>query len=187
VLEYGICWRLYAWDKVTESGDRNVRVVRRSRWLHQSQCEFSVYKSRTTLVWDQDGLTLVEWPFLPDTPWYCHLPFNWGCFVYYGNWGGPGYSGGQYRPLEKLTAQEKRYLLKPIDAQDTCYMEHDYCYSDDRARNNGQQTAAGSCDFQLQQCLHLINSAGNGNAHSWTAEPLFSVCEMTRVPCHLTP
>ena len=99
--------------------------------------------------------------------------------MYYGNWGGPGWTGGQFKPLETLTPQETKYLLRPIDAQDTCYEEHDRCYS--RARVSG--TSPSSCDFQLQQCLHLVNSSGAGNLHSWWAEPWFSACEMVPYLC----
>jgi hypothetical protein len=121
-------------------------------------------------------------PFLAVTPWSCHFP-NLACFKFYGNWGGPGWTGGQFKPYETLTTQEKQYLLPPIDAQDACYMQHDLCYS--RIRVSGG--AFGTCDFELQQCLHGINAGGFGNAHSWGAEPIFSICEMLHVPCHLNP
>ena len=125
--------------------------------------------------------TWVYWPFLPSTPLLCHLP-NVLCFKYYGNWGGPGWTGGQFKPYETLSAQEKSYLLPPIDVQDACDMEHDICIAN--ARVHG--TAKGSCDFALQQCLRLVNESGAGNAHSWLAEPLFSICEMIHIPCHLS-
>ena len=112
--------------------------------------------------------TLVLWPLLHGAPWWC------------GNWGGPHYSGGQFKPLETLTPQEVRYLAPPIDAQDACYEEHDWCYS--RGRTSGEH-GFGTCDFQLQQCLRLVNSGGSGNLHSWIAEPLFSACEITNWPC----
>ena len=86
--------------------------------------------------------------------------------MYYGKWGGPGWTGGQYKKYENLTPQEVKYLLPPIDAQDACYKEHDLCYSADRVHHKGAQTETGSCDFQLQQCLHLINWGGSSNAHS---------------------
>ena len=105
-------------------------------------------------------ITQVWWPFLPSTPWGCHfLRSGATCFVYYGNWGGPGYSGGQFKPLESLTPQEISYLAPPIDAQDACYEEHDWCYSGVRT---GGLPGFGSCDFQLQQCLHQGNSSGGG-------------------------
>jgi RHS repeat-associated protein len=133
--------------------------------------------------------TSVSWPFIhiEPTPWYCHMPFFTECFVWYGNWGGPGYSGGQFKPLETLTPQQVKYLAPPIDAQDTCYQAHDWCYSDNRThkRNDGPR----SCDFDLRQCLHLINESGSGNAHSWGAEALFSECELSPrgIPCPHRP
>jgi hypothetical protein len=100
--------------------------------------------------------------------------------VYYGNWGGPGWSGGQFKPLETLTPQEVSQLQRPIDAQDACYEQHDWCYAGARTGNGN----FASCDFQLQQCLRLVNSSGAGNAHSWLAEPFFSTCELwNEWPC----
>jgi RHS repeat-associated protein len=125
--------------------------------------------------------TNVWWPFLPSTPWACHFVISFGtCFVYYGNWGGPGWSGGQFKPLETLTPQEVSQLQRPIDAQDACYEQHDWCYAGARTGNGN----FASCDFQLQQCLRLVNSSGAGNAHSWLAEPFFSTCELwNEWPC----
>ncbi len=119
--------------------------------------------------------TWIAWPFLPATPWYCHFP-NLNCFKYYGNWGGPGWTGGQFKPYESLTAQEKQYLSPPIDAQDACYMEHDLCYSNARVTH----TSTATCDFELQQCLRQINGPRMGNTHSWVAEPLFSILELIK-------
>ena len=39
-----------------------------------------------------------------------------GDFSYYGNWGGPGWSGGQTAPLESLTSQQQA-LAPPIDGK----------------------------------------------------------------------
>ena len=56
-------------------------------------------------------------------------------FRYYGNWGGPGWTGAQRRPYEDLTPAELAKLAPPIDAQDRCYMRHDICYSRCRLNN----------------------------------------------------
>jgi RHS repeat-associated protein len=129
---------------------------------------------------------------LDGKPWYCHFP-NPNCFVYYGNWGGPGWTGGQYAPYEDLTPDQVAHLAPPIDDQDACYMEHDLCYSRARVHNsctssdkpnrsqrNAQSSEEGSCDFQLQQCLRLVNEGSSANAHSWVAEPLFSFRELIK-------
>ena len=99
----------------------------------------------------------------------CHFP---SCFWYYGNWGGPGWTGGQWKPYEDLTPDEQAHLAPPIDAQDACYQQHDLCYSRARVKNKcsahdslssyqeylfDQNTA--QCDFQLAKCLgHLADT-----------------------------
>ncbi len=125
-------------------------------------------------------------------PWNCFFP-NPNCFIYYGNWGGPGWTGGQFDPYEDLTPEQISHLLPPVDAQDECYKEHDICYSDARVRNQctshdqpnssqrqAQNSQEGTCDFQLQQCLRLVNEGDSANAHSWTAEPFFSLRELIK-------
>jgi hypothetical protein len=87
-------------------------------------------------------------------------------FKYYGNWGGPGWTGGQTKPLETLTPQEEENLAPPVDDQDYCYRLHDYCYSDARKNNMGGRKPGkpgedppgpdAICDFKLAQCLHNI-------------------------------
>jgi uncharacterized protein RhaS with RHS repeats len=87
-------------------------------------------------------------------------------FRYYGNWGGPGWTGGQWRAYENLTPPDIANLAPPVDAQDHCYMVHDICYSQCRAKNGC--TASGrankdqmtrenvcetSCDYNLASCL----------------------------------
>lgn len=90
-------------------------------------------------------------------------------FRYYGNWGGPGWTGGQRRPYENLTQVEITNLTPPIDAQDHCYMLHDVCYSRCRTRNgcvggsnpNREQkkrenTCEANCDYNLAACLSSL-------------------------------
>jgi hypothetical protein len=112
-------------------------------------------------------------------------------FIYYGNWGGPGWTGGQWLPYEDLTLEQRAHLAPPIDAQDTCYQHHDVCYSNSRVRNKctvhdsptheqdiSRLRDEGSCDFQLAQCLQLINHSREKNLGSFFAEPLFSVFQL---------
>lgn len=77
------------------------------------------------------------------------------CFWYYGNWGGPDWSGGQWKPLEDLTPEEASKLAPPIDAQGACYMQHDYCYSHNRQKHGGRSCRRdeGKCDGTVAQCL----------------------------------
>ena len=51
-------------------------------------------------------------------------------FHYYGNWGGPGYTGGMYTSWDLMSGWEREWALKnrqPIDDQDAAYMTHDIC------------------------------------------------------------
>ena len=89
-----------------------------------------------------------------------------GDFAYYGNWGGPGWSGGQTAPIEKLSPQQQAALKPPIDAQDAAYQIHDYCYALARLANHhtapcqgltGQAAeAAATCDLQLEKNLLTV-------------------------------
>jgi hypothetical protein len=118
-------------------------------------------------------------------PASCHSP---SCFWYYGNWGGPGWSGGQWKPLEDLTPEEQSHLAPPIDAQDACYQEHDYCYSRSRVKNkctaydhpsrkqayeDDQDTAL--CDWQLARCLDHLGSDPSKNPAASTSDILFEL------------
>lgn len=99
-------------------------------------------------------------PYSPDTPGY---------FRYYGNWGGPGWTGGQWYPYEDLNPQQILNLAPPIDRQDQCYKEHDLCYSRCRVKNgctsgspskedkSKENECEKSCDYGLAICLDKIN------------------------------
>ncbi len=88
-------------------------------------------------------------------------------FRYYGNWGGPGWTGAQWRPYEDLSPLELVRLSPPIDAQDNCYMQHDLCYSRCRVKNGctvgvhpnkdqwaRENSCESDCDFYLVSCLY---------------------------------
>jgi RHS repeat-associated protein len=93
-------------------------------------------------------------------PASCSFP---ACFWYYGNFGGPGWTGGQWRPWEDLgdpfAPGLPTGMTGPSDAQDACYMQHDRCYAKSRpngkcsSNKNGSGESTGSCDWQLMQCL----------------------------------
>lgn len=88
-----------------------------------------------------------------------------GGFIYYGNWGGPGWTGST-KPYEDMTPEEQSHLAPPIDAQDACYQQHDICYSRARVKNKCTtkdkpnfwddlklESDTASCDIQLAKCL----------------------------------
>jgi hypothetical protein len=117
-------------------------------------------------------------------------------FVYYGNWGGPGWTGGQLRPYEDLTPEQQANLAPPIDDQDACYMQHDLCYSRARVRNrctskdnpSKQQNELenhdeASCDFDLSLCLRDVNASRKSsgrNLFGTAGEFIFSAREVWR-------
>jgi RHS repeat-associated protein len=116
-------------------------------------------------------------PFLPN-----------GGFFWYGNWGGPGWTGGQLLPYENLTPDQRANLAPPIDEQDACYMGHDLCYSRVRVsysckdmsssqRNNAENRAEGGCDIELYYCLKSISKQ---NFFSRFAQPVFSILELLK-------
>ncbi len=87
-------------------------------------------------------------------------------FQYHGNWGGPGWTGGQTKPLEDLTPAEREKLKRPVDKQDACYKAHDECYSRCRVKtgctSKGKPSKADkqkndecnkNCDAILANCL----------------------------------
>ncbi|MGB7542463.1 MAG: RHS repeat-associated core domain-containing protein [Burkholderiales bacterium] len=71
-------------------------------------------------------------------------------WVNYGNWGGQNWSGGQYGPQIPPNA------APPVDPMDSCFTDHDRCYS---SFENGCLSAADkdksrkACNEQLIQCL----------------------------------
>lgn len=50
------------------------------------------------------------------------------------NWCGPNWSGGQRKPLEKLTPEERASLKPPRSPMDWKCMHHDYCYTKCRVK-----------------------------------------------------
>lgn len=105
-------------------------------------------------------------------------------FAYYGNWGGPGWTGGQWAPYENLSPARRARLAPPIDPQDACYMRHDICYSNCRTKNrctakdhptpeqaSQENTCESDCDYYLAICLSSLQCK---NLHSRVAEPVFS-------------
>jgi hypothetical protein len=116
-----------------------------------------------------DPLGLYSGPYGPQKP---HNNPPAGCSImsdcawYYGNYGGPDWTGGQWEPWEKFGDPSapgipSNFAL-PTDAQDGCYLEHDRCYAQSRVKNmnngkcNKKQDSkdSGSCDRQLVQCLN---------------------------------
>jgi len=103
-----------------------------------------------------------------------------GLWQWYGCWGGPNWSGCQTKPLEDLTPDEWAKLSPPIDQQDQCYYNHDFCYAYCRVGDSTCKSArigcGATCDQQLVQCLGSLNGLGGANNPSaWGAERTFSL------------
>jgi hypothetical protein len=103
-----------------------------------------------------------------------------GDFAFYGNWGGPGWSGGQTTPVELLSPQQQATLAPPIDAQDGTYKGHDYCYAAARVANHTSASpctpptgatarADARCDLNLERSLLSVTP----NVHSVASQSLF--------------
>jgi RHS repeat-associated protein len=102
-------------------------------------------------------------------------------FFYYGNWGGPGWTGGSLKPYDNMTPDDRSHLAPPIDEQDVCYMNHDICYANARCNykdcKKKENDAEGSCDMSLYYCLKGLD---HQNFHSFVAQPLFSIRELLK-------
>jgi RHS repeat-associated protein len=84
-----------------------------------------------------------------------------GLFEMYGCWGGSNWSGCSSGPDIPANPQQ------PVDALDSCYKQHDYCYASTQSTDStnscpaNQSTSSkptiSSCDAQLTQCLEKVD------------------------------
>ena len=98
-------------------------------------------------------------------------PVNWidpyGLWKYYGNWGGPNWTGGQEGTWNNI---DRTKAKPPIDKQDTCYRDHDICYGDCRdttCKGRGRGLCFKQCDRKLAKCLDAL---GNDPSNDWRAK-----------------
>jgi RHS repeat-associated protein len=95
-------------------------------------------------------------------------PVNWtdpyGLFKFWwwGDWGGPGYSGGKYQSTDDVAEEQKK---KYRDARDLCYREHDYCYAgavkETCKGGKKRDERLDACDRTLANCLLRLKLMGN--------------------------
>ncbi len=96
-------------------------------------------------------------------------------FWYYGNWGGPGWTGGQWtspgHQYEDMTPDQRTKLKPPRDRQDECYKQHDICYANCRTQYkcdaNSRRECYRNCDRALSRCLG--NLPPNDPSNNWRA------------------
>lgn len=83
-----------------------------------------------------------------------------GNFKYYGNYGGPGWTGGDWRSWEDIPASE--IIPSPIDSQDWAYYRHDQCYGKCRTT---------SCKANMWECFNGCDSALVNDLMKLSANP----------------
>ena len=91
-----------------------------------------------------------------------------GLWKWYGNWGGPDWTGGQEGTWNDV---DRSKALPPQDAQDVCYQAHDICYGDCRDCSASKSDFRGecfkSCDRELATCL---GNLGDDPSNNWRAK-----------------
>jgi RHS repeat-associated protein len=65
-----------------------------------------------------------------------------GRIEFYGNWGGPDWTGGQTRPYESLTPGQQAVLIARNDSMDDLFLTHDLAYSAARVTERNAIDAA---------------------------------------------
>ena len=100
-----------------------------------------------------DPFGLIEWPHDAPMPWneganlMPPLGLN-GLVPTYGNWGGPGWSGGVAGGLVGPNPA--------VDSMDECFKAHDECYGE-RSCQRQPTTHRRMCDRSLVQCLSQLS------------------------------
>jgi hypothetical protein len=97
-----------------------------------------------------------------------------GLWQWYGNWGGPNWTGGQVGTWDTI---DRSRALPPIDGQDGCYMNHDKCYSKCRSKCNSNDRADcfRDCDTQLSRDLNNLGDDPSNNWQAKAASWIFSI------------
>jgi RHS repeat-associated protein len=106
-----------------------------------------------------------------------------GLWQWYGNWGGPGHTGGQNGTWNEIDPSK---ALPPVDKQDECYRQHDICYGNCRNGNPcspirppkcpADQRAGcyKDCDRKLSKCLTGLRGDPFNNLSALIAARLFA-------------
>jgi RHS repeat-associated protein len=88
--------------------------------------------------------------------------------IWYGNWGGPGWTGGQRGTWNSINQSAAK---PPIDKQDACYRDHDICYGSCRdnksCKSSSRANCFKNCDRKLSRCLR---SLGKDPSNNWQAK-----------------
>lgn len=83
-------------------------------------------------------------------------------FHHYGNWGGPGWASGGWRPEDgPLPKPGEPGYNAPVDARDICYQEHDYGINDcPKCPKDKYRKCIQGCDHKLADCLRRAEVRG---------------------------
>lgn len=91
----------------------------------------------------------------------------WPKCLTYGNWGGPGWSGGEFVSDPELT----NWDIMPIDAMDALFYSHDWVY-----QHPGEGLEQWEADIVLSKNLYRINVTGcYQNAYRFAAMVVFFI------------
>lgn len=99
------------------------------------------------------GFNLYE--YVQNNPTDLIDPLGLLAFHHYGNFGGPGWSGGRYVSEDKMTLQDMN--VAAIDSLDKCYKNHDICiymcYNNNSCSSGlTRGVCVALCDFKLSNC-----------------------------------
>ena len=122
-------------------------------------------------------------PYVRNSPISLIDPWGLIDFYYYKNWGGPGWTAGQWNTWDGFSEEfrneirrqikegwDARSKYRPLDRQDTCYMFHDICCGDARMECRNQKydcyhacltSKKYKCDIELSSCLIDIGRSKN--------------------------
>jgi RHS repeat-associated protein len=145
-----------------------------------AQNYFRDYRSTIGRYWSPDQLFALDvthgvWPAELSPGQYAYVessPVNYidpfGLWRWYGNWGGPNWTGGQKGTWDTIDRSKAK---PPIDKQDACYMDHDICYGGCRECKQCKPKARADCfrdcDRKLVKCLRGL---GNDPSNNWKAK-----------------
>jgi RHS repeat-associated protein len=102
---------------------------------------------------------LLQYTYVENSPINFKDPQGlFGDFAYYGNWCGPGWTGGR---IEAYDPGHESYYKTPIDQLDTACRKHDICYFHCRKTNPCDRKQRSKCMTTCDRAL-AMNASVNG-------------------------
>ena len=111
------------------------------------------FKSRTPLLYSYAANNPL---LIYDNDGYFGKFYNPDKFHWYGNYGGPGWTGNAWRSWEDIPTTES--IPQPLDSQDWAYFRHDQCYGECRTKcgKAKQWECFNTCDNKLVEDLLVL-------------------------------